>query len=87
MQAALQPFVDNAISKTINVPADYDFDAFQSIYVHAYEAGLKGCTTFRPNPFTGAVLEAAEEGENSRRDCCDVEIGDLVRPHRPSTSA
>jgi ribonucleoside-diphosphate reductase alpha chain len=59
MQAALQPFVDNAISKTINVPRDYDFSAFRTIYTQAYALGLKGCTTFRPNPVTGAVLQQA----------------------------
>jgi ribonucleoside-diphosphate reductase alpha chain len=47
MQAALQPFVDNAISKTVNVPADIGFDAFQAIYDEAYDRGLKGCTVFR----------------------------------------
>ena len=59
MQAALQPFVDNAISKTINVPRDYDFSAFRGIYTQAYALGLKGCTTFRPNPVTGTVLQEA----------------------------
>lgn len=58
MQAALQPFVDNAISKTINVPEDYDFSAFRDIYTRAFALGLKGCTTFRPNRVTGTVLEA-----------------------------
>ncbi len=70
MQAALQPHVDNAISKTINVPPDYPFDDFRDIYHQAWRLGLKGCTTFRPNPVTGAILEApAEEG----RHCCTLE--------------
>lgn len=56
MQAALQPFVDSAISKTINCPEDMSFDAFQNIYLDAFDQGLKGCTTYRPNPVTGAVL-------------------------------
>ncbi|WP_342629485.1 adenosylcobalamin-dependent ribonucleoside-diphosphate reductase [Nguyenibacter vanlangensis] len=56
MQAALQPFVDSAISKTVNVPQDYPFDAFKRVYDLAYDSGLKGCTTFRPNPVTGMVL-------------------------------
>lgn len=56
MQAALQPYVDNAISKTVNVPADYPFADFCRLYRLAYDWGLKGCTTFRPNPVTGAVL-------------------------------
>jgi ribonucleoside-diphosphate reductase alpha chain len=59
MQAALQPFVDHSISKTINVPADFPFGSFKDIYRHAFEQGLKGCTTYRPNAVTGAVLEAS----------------------------
>ncbi len=70
MQAALQPYVDNAISKTINVPADFPFERFKDIYRDAFARGLKGCTTYRPNPVTGAVLEATpEEGTL----CCTPE--------------
>ncbi len=58
MQAALQPCVDNAISKTINVPEEMAFDEFSSIYRHAWELGLKGCTVYRPSPLRGAVLSA-----------------------------
>ncbi len=56
MQAALQPHVDNAISKTTNVDAGIGIDAFAAIYRRAYELGLKGCTVFRPNPVTGSIL-------------------------------
>lgn len=56
MQAALQRWVDNAIAKTINVPVDISFAAFRSIYDEAYDLGLKGCTTFRPNAVTGEIL-------------------------------
>ena len=55
MQAALQRHVDSSISKTINCPEEISFEAFQNIYLDAYDLGLKGCTTFRPNPITGAV--------------------------------
>jgi ribonucleoside-diphosphate reductase alpha chain len=65
MQAALQPFVDNSISKTINVPDACSFAEFQRIYDLAYDRGLKGCTTFRPNPVTGTVL-------TQRVDAADV---------------
>jgi ribonucleoside-diphosphate reductase alpha chain len=56
MQAALQPHVDNAISKTTNVAADLAYEDFAAIYTRAFELGLKGCTVFRPNAITGAVL-------------------------------
>ena len=59
MQAAIQPHVDSSISKTINVPAEISFDAFESVYLEAYAQGLKGCTTYRPNDVTGAVLQSA----------------------------
>ncbi len=56
MQAALQRHVDSAISKTVNVPEDISFDAFQEVYREAYRSGCKGCTTYRPNAITGSVL-------------------------------
>lgn len=59
MSAAVQPFVDTAISKTVNVPADYPFEAFESLYMEAWKHGLKGITTYRPNSVLGAVLEVA----------------------------
>ena len=69
MQAALQPFVDNAISKTINVPAGCSFEDFKRIYDLAYDRGLKGCTTFLPNPVTGAVLTEIGSGIDAPH-CC-----------------
>jgi ribonucleoside-diphosphate reductase alpha chain len=71
MQAALQPFVDSAISKTINVAADYSREAFGQLYATAHHAQLKGCTVFRPNPVTGAVLSA--EATSFPAHCCDIE--------------
>jgi ribonucleoside-diphosphate reductase alpha chain len=57
MQAAVQKYVDSAISKTVNVPEDIGFEAFQQVYLDAYRSGCKGCTTYRPNAITGSVLE------------------------------
>jgi ribonucleoside-diphosphate reductase alpha chain len=72
MQAALQPFVDNSISKTINVPADCPLAEFWQIYDLAYDKGLKGCTTFRPNAVTGAVLTEGGAGADAPH-CCVLE--------------
>jgi ribonucleoside-diphosphate reductase alpha chain len=72
MQAALQPYVDQAISKTINIPADYDFDAFRHLYHDAYALGLKGCTAFRPNPVTGNVLGKIATA-HAVLHCCNLE--------------
>lgn len=58
MQAALQKHTDSSISKTINCPETITFEAFKGVYLDAYDLGLKGCTTFRPNAVTGSILEA-----------------------------
>jgi ribonucleoside-diphosphate reductase alpha chain len=57
MQAAAQDYVDSSISKTINLPKDISFEDFKHVYEAAYAQGCKGCTTYRPNDVTGAVLE------------------------------
>ncbi|MEO1721740.1 MAG: adenosylcobalamin-dependent ribonucleoside-diphosphate reductase [Pseudomonadota bacterium] len=61
MQAEAQKYIDSSISKTVNVPADIAFDAFEQVYLDAYAQGCKGCTTYRPNEITGSVLAVAEE--------------------------
>ncbi|MET4699980.1 ribonucleoside-diphosphate reductase alpha chain [Constrictibacter sp. MBR-5] len=58
MQAVAQTYVDSSISKTINLPETIGFDAFQDVYLEAWRTGCKGCTTYRPNEVTGAVLTA-----------------------------
>ena len=65
MQAAFQPHVDASISKTINVPQTIDFEDFKDIYMSAFDLGLKGCTTYRPNAITGSVLSVP--GDASER--------------------
>ena len=68
VQARVQAFVDSSISKTINCPEEMEFDDFKDVYMRAYDLGCKGCTTYRPNPVTGAVLESAsgaEEGSDA----------------------
>ena len=57
MMEAVQPFVDTAISKTVNVSADYPYEDFKDLYREAWKAGLKGLATYRPNTIVGAVLQ------------------------------
>lgn len=71
MQAALQPWVDNAISKTINVAADLPYAEFQALYDLAHRSGLKGCTVYRPNAVRGAVLTAGDGP--ATEPCCGIE--------------
>ena len=56
MVAAVAPYIDTSISKTVNVPADYPYEDFQDLYMAAWKAGLKGLATYRPNSILGSVL-------------------------------
>ncbi len=56
MLEVVQPYIDSAISKTVNVPADYPYEDFQNLYMDAWRAGLKGLATYRPNNILGSVL-------------------------------
>ncbi len=73
IQAAMQPYIDNAISKTINLPADFPFEQLGDVYTQAYESGLKGCTIFRPNAVTGSILDAEKKTEDNDDRCCQQE--------------
>ncbi len=68
MQAAIQPYICAAISKTVNVPADYPFEDFEALYMQAWKAGLKGITTYRPNDITGSVLSVEGEALSASPD-------------------
>ena len=61
MVAAVAPFIDTSISKTVNVPADYPYDDFKNLYTEAWKAGLKGLATYRPNSVLGSVLSVTPE--------------------------
>jgi len=62
IQAAAQKWIDSSISKTANVPTDFPYENFKSIYEYAYDMGLKGCTTFRFNPevFQGVLVKESD---------------------------
>lgn len=96
MQAAVQKYIDSSISKTINCPEDISFEAFKDVYMQAYESGCKGCTTYRPNDVTGAVLvaepqtDAAEStepplplDEPTQRPADEYEAGGVVYMTKP----
>jgi len=68
VQAAAQRHIDSSISKTINVPGDISFEEFKGVYLSAYELGCKGCTTYRPNEVTGAVLQATDPPASEIRE-------------------
>ncbi|MBI4292888.1 MAG: adenosylcobalamin-dependent ribonucleoside-diphosphate reductase [Betaproteobacteria bacterium] len=80
MVAAVAPFIDTSISKTVNVPEDYPYSEFEDLYMSAWKSGLKGLATYRPNQVLGAVLSvgAGPSGTEMKKPQ-DVSISEANR--------
>jgi len=61
VQATAQKYIDSSISKTVNLPESISFEDFKDVYARAYALGCKGCTTYRPNGVTGAILTTEDD--------------------------
>ena len=79
MVAVVAPFVDSAISKTVNVPEDYPYEQFQDLYLEAWKAGLKGITTYRPNAVLGSVLSVGTPAAPAKAQPNDLDTSDVDR--------
>ena len=83
MMEAVQPFVDTAISKTVNVEADYPFDDFKGLYQQAWRAHLKGLATYRPNSILGSVLDTGSAATDADAAGKATTVGTPAAPVDP----
>ena len=79
MVAVVAPYVDSAISKTVNVPENYPYERFKDLYREAWKAGLKGITTYRPNRVLGSVLSVAPSPEAAQPNDLDTTADRRIR--------
>jgi len=94
MVKAVAPYIDSAISKTVNVPQDYPYEDFETLYIEAWRMGLKGITTYRPNSVTGSILSVGGDSPPTQGEGLDRRLtfktgltpvlGALRWPSRPS---
>ena len=82
MVAAVAPFIDTSISKTVNVPADYPYEDFQDLYLQAWRSGLKGLATYRPNSVLGSVLSVTPSADAAGAGA--VPNAPLAQPNPPA---
>ena len=60
------------MSKTINVGEEVDFASFKNIYQDAWEAGVRGCTTFRISGKRFGIFKTLEEEETPKSEIQEV---------------
>jgi len=76
VQAAIQRYIDNAISSTVNLPESATVEEIEQIYMKAWESGLKGITVFRDNCKRASILGFAKKKD----DKTDSVVMDSVKP-------
>lgn len=83
IQAAFQEYTDNAVSKTINLPASATIDDVEKLYLMAYELTCKGVTVYRDGSRQGQVLSAGNTrspSEPSQTLAIPAQVGPRERP-------
>jgi ribonucleoside-diphosphate reductase alpha chain len=78
VQSIAQYYIDNSISKTINIPENYSKSDYSKLFMHGYEKGLKGVTSFRIGSMKG-ILDTL----NSKKETRPQYINRTYAPKRP----
>lgn len=78
MVCAIQPWIDSACSKTVNLPTDIAFDDFKEVYDLAYRGGAKGCATFRFDPEAHQGVLVTQDNLKSTLYTFTLDNGDVV---------
>jgi ribonucleoside-diphosphate reductase alpha chain len=80
MQAALQAFVDNSLSKTINFPAGATIEDVAQAYLLAWELGCKGITVYVTGSREKVVLETKATAEKRQTDKAVIQAEPVILP-------
>lgn len=75
MQAEVQKYVENAVSKTINLPSEATPDDIERCYRLAYELNLKGITVFRDGCKKGTVTVGKGKDQGAAKE---LRRGDIL---------
>lgn len=80
MQSVLQKYIDNSISKTINLPAEYTLDDYKEALFFAYTNNLKGITTYRDGTRDAVLIHSSSVAHNKTEAVQETETVEFERP-------
>ena len=72
MQASIQAFIDNSISKTCNLPANATKQDVAEVYIKGWESGCKGLTVYVTGSRQEVVLETKETKDKKSLDSSET---------------
>ena len=73
-------WTDSACSKTCNIPLDYPYEEFKTLYLNVYNTGfIKGFTTYRAGTMT-SVLSAVKETEQTEQSEEEIILEEIRLP-------
>jgi ribonucleoside-diphosphate reductase alpha chain len=78
-QAVWQKYIDNSISKTINIHREFTYEQYKDLFLYAYKKGCKGITTFWEG---GALSPVLSDAKSKPKEQCQ-EIEEHCAPKRP----
>jgi ribonucleoside-diphosphate reductase alpha chain len=78
MQASIQAFIDNSISKTCNFPASATREEVAKVYMMAWEMGIKGLTVYVTGSRHEVVLETKETKDKKDGKKQDTQVVEFI---------
>lgn len=87
VQAAIQKWVDSAISKTCNVPSTYTVEETRVLYELMYKLGCKGGTIYRDKSRSEQVLSTNESKDVPAKAASVEELPAVAPAEKPKTPA
>lgn len=82
VQAVAQKFIDSSISKTVNAPNAHTIEDVKTLYMMAYDMGLKGITYMRDGSRQG-VLERVDDKKKEETKDVQTPVVGPVMPRPP----